>query len=131
MKKILKTICALLLMVNGVGAIYGGGNLILHPDGSSIRLAKSLLIHTPFESYLIPGIVLFIVNGLFSFFVLFTMIFKLRKHQLLIICQGVLLTGWIFIQILMIQTVYFLHLIMGGIGIILIIAGLLLNNRKI
>jgi hypothetical protein len=42
---------------------------MLHPDGSSIEMSLDWLQHTPFQDYLIPGIILFIANGLFSIFV--------------------------------------------------------------
>jgi amino acid permease len=78
-KAFLKILTVLLLLFNGIGAIYGGGNLILHPDGSSIELSPDWLKHTPFRDYLIPGIILFIANGLLSVFVLVTLCFSSIK----------------------------------------------------
>jgi len=59
-----------LLLFNGFGAIYGGWNFMVHPDGSSMQMSLDSLKHTPFHSYLIPGIILFVVNGLLSLGVL-------------------------------------------------------------
>lgn len=123
MKTFLKILTALLLLFNGIGAIYGGGNLIFHPDGSSIHLSEELLKQTPFTNYLIPGIILFIANGLYSFAVLVALLLNLRSYPWMVIAQGVILTGWIIIQILLIRTVYFLHIILGGVGIALILLG--------
>ena len=50
-----------------------------HPDGSSIQLSMEWLNPTPFTSYLLPGLVLFIFNGLMSFFVLG---FVIMRHKL-------------------------------------------------
>jgi hypothetical protein len=47
--------------------------------------------------------------------------------------QGAILCGWIIIQMLLIRTIYFLHFILGGTGLALIILGILLLkhvNRK-
>lgn len=123
MKAFLKILTAVLLLFNGIGAIYGGGNLILHPDGSSIDLSQEWLKHTPFSDYLIPGIVLFIANGLSSMFVLATLLLNHRNFHRLVLAQGVILVGWIVIQILLIQTIYFLHGILGAVGLALIILG--------
>ena len=123
MKTLLKFIAAALLLFNGIGAIYGGGNLILHPDGSSIQLTMDWLEHTPFKDYLIPGIVLFIANGIFSFIALAAMLLKVNNYAWLVMAEGAILTGWIVIQMLMIQTVYFLHYVMGGVGLVLIVVG--------
>lgn len=123
MKIFLKILTSLLLLFNGIGAIYGGGNLILYPDGSSIQLSLNWLKHSPFHDYFIPGIILFIANGLFSIFVLISLLFNRRNSSLLVIAQGAILVGWIIIQIILIQTTYFLHGILGGVGIALIILG--------
>jgi hypothetical protein len=40
-----------------------------------------------------------------------------------VLAQGAILTGWIIIQILLIQTIYPLHIIMGSVGIALIVIG--------
>jgi len=125
MKFFLKVITSLLLLINGIGAIYGGSNLILHPDGSSIQLSLQWLQHTPFHNYFIPGIILFIANGLLSMFVFMALLLKYKNYPWLVIAQGVVLTGWIVIQILLIQTVYFLHIILGSFGIALILLGIL------
>ena len=126
MKTYLKIISAFLLIFNGVGALYGGWNLISHPDGSSIHMSIDWLKHSPFDNYLIPGIILFIANGIASIIVLFALLFNYPKYSWLIIAEGAILTGWIIIQIQLIQTVYFLHFIMGGTGILLIISGYIL-----
>jgi hypothetical protein len=131
MKTLLKFIAAALLLFNGIGAIYGGGNLILHPDGSSIKLTMDWLEHTPFKDYLIPGIVLFIANGIFSFIALAAMLLKVNNYAWLVMAEGAILTGWIVIQMLMIQTVYFLHYVMGGTGLALIVVGYLLLKNTI
>src|SRR6266498_5301596 len=107
MKTFLKIFASLLLFVNGIGAIYGGWNLITHPDGSSIELSLQFLKHTPFNDYFTPGIILFIANGLFSLFVLATIIFHFKNYAGYIIAQGVILTGWIIIQIIMIREIYY------------------------
>ncbi len=130
MKLFLKLLASALLLFNGIGAIYGGWHLMMHPDGSSIQLSMDWLEHTPFKDYLIPGIVLFIANGLFSMVVLCALIFKFRHYAWYIMVQGAILTGWIVIQVLMVQTIYFLHIILGIVGLLLIIIGALLLNMK-
>lgn len=130
MKLFLKILASALLLFNGIGALYGGWHLIMHPDGSSIQLSMDWLEHTPFKDYLIPGIVLFIANGLFSIVVLCTLILKFRHYAWYIMVQGAILTGWIVIQVLMVQTIYFLHIILGIVGLLLIIIGALLLKIK-
>ena len=41
-----------------------------HANGEPLRMPQTLLQYSPFHSYLIPGIILFVVNGLMSLLVL-------------------------------------------------------------
>ncbi|MBN8707004.1 MAG: hypothetical protein J0L62_14115 [Bacteroidetes bacterium] len=119
MKLFLNSLAFLLLLLNGTGAIYGGWLLITSPDGSSLQLPLDYLKSSPFETYLIPGIILFTVNGLFSFLTLLLMILKNKKVPWFILAQGVMLTGWIIVQVIMIQVFHPFQLIFGIVGIIL------------
>jgi len=126
MNALLKILSVLLLLFNTIGAVYGGLHLILHPDGSSIGLSLDWLKHSPFDSYLIPGFVLLLANGLFGLFVLWQVLSGRKSAAFYVLIQGCLLTGWILIQILMLQSVYFLHYISGSVGLVLIISGFLM-----
>lgn len=119
MKLFLNSIAILLLLLNGSGAIYGGWNLISQPDGSSLGLPLQYLINTPFDSYLIPGIILITVNGFFSLLTLGFLVFKNDWANWFILAQGILLTGWILVQLIMIQVFHPFQLIFGLTGIIL------------
>jgi len=63
-KNVSRTILLILLGLLGVGAIGGGGVLIISPSGSLIGMPLSILDHSPFTSFLIPGILLFVVLGI-------------------------------------------------------------------
>ncbi len=123
MKIFLQIVASLLLIFNGLGALYGGWNLMIHPDGSSIQLSLDWLKHTPFHNYLIPGIILFIANGLFSLGSLLILSLRIQHASYFVMGQGVILSGWIFIQILLIQVIHPLHIICGLNGIALIFVG--------
>lgn len=122
---LLKIVTILLLLMNGIGAIYGGWNLIAHPDGSSLGITTEWLQHSPFDNFLVPGIILFIVNGVFSFVALIFLFFNLENYQLLVGIQGFLLGGWIFVQVLMLQEIVGLHVVMAATGTALIICAFL------
>ena len=123
MKTFLRISTILLLLFNSFGALYGGLNLILHPDGSSMHMSPDLLEHSPFQNYLIPGVILFVMNGLFSIFISVAILLRFKSTSWLVLAQGVILVGWIFIQILLIQVIIPLHWIMGSVGIALILLG--------
>jgi len=125
-----KIITSMLLLFNGAGALYGGWSLITYPDGSGLQLSLDLLEHTPFQNYLIPGIILFVANGLFSLTVFVVMTLNIKGYSWLVVAQGAILTGWIVIQMILIQTVYFLHTLLGSVGLLLILCGSVMMSRQ-
>ena len=67
-------LCLLLLFI-AVGALYGGGALILKPDGSLLGMQLWLgKIHFP--DFLLPGIILLVFNGLLPLLVVAGLLFK-------------------------------------------------------
>jgi hypothetical protein len=131
MKTLIKIIIILMLLFNGTGAFYGGLSLITDPTGNKLQLPLNYLEHTPFRNYLIPGIILLCVNGFFSFFTLSTIILKNKRASLFIIGQGILLSGWIIVQILLLQMFYApLHGTLLAVGILLTICGLVLRSKR-
>lgn len=121
----------ILLLMNGIGALYGGWNLMIYPDGSSLLLPLSYLEHSPFTDYFIPGMVLFIVNGIFSFGVLGTIVLKKTFAHRAIIIEGIVLFGWIILQVIFLQTINVLHYIFGSVGLGLVGAGWYLERKNI
>ncbi len=62
--KTTKNILLFLLSVLGLGAIFGGGVLIISPSGKMFGMPLSMLDNSPFDNFLIPGIILFSLLGL-------------------------------------------------------------------
>lgn len=121
--KTTRIIAVILLLFNGTGAIFGGWSLIQDPTGSDLGLPISHLANSPFTDYFIPGIILFIVNGIFSIVSMLWAAFQWRHYVWLMIIQGALLTGWIVIQMIMLREVSYLQFIYGGIGLALLWIG--------
>jgi len=57
-------ILLVLLVVQAVGAIGGGAVLVISPDGDLMQQPLSQLDGSPFDSYLIPGLILLVVLGI-------------------------------------------------------------------
>lgn len=60
---LLYLLCATHLFL-GVSAMAGGGMLFIRPDGSLLGMSPEWLDASPFDSYLIPGLLLFTGVGL-------------------------------------------------------------------
>ncbi len=53
-----------LLALLGMGAVFGGGILIVSPSGKLFGMPLSLLDKSPFPNFELPGLLLFVVLGL-------------------------------------------------------------------
>lgn len=71
------TAIALLVFV-AIGALYAGYSFIADPSGAGMGMNTSYLIHSPFKNFLIPGIVLFVVNGICNMIVVIAAVKKLE-----------------------------------------------------
>lgn len=130
MKASFRIIAIVILFFNAVSAMFGGMGLIIDPTGERMQMPIEFLEHTPFIDFLIPGIILFTVNGLFN---LFTGILGIKKNKLFpvltLIC-GIMLLGWLSIQIIFIKGFYApLHIPYYSVAFALIIFGIILRKQ--
>lgn len=121
--KIYRKLSITLLIFTAINAIIAGTLFIIDPSGSKIGMSVDYLKFSPFKSFLIPGIILFLVNGILNIFAAFSVIKNRSYSNNLIVIQGILLCGWIFVQILMVHDINILHIIMFIIGLVLILSG--------
>ena len=126
MKNFMRVLAIVLLYLVGTSAVIGSWGLISDPSGKAVGLPVSLLQDTPFRNFLYPGLLLLLFNGLGCLIVGSLAILKVNYYPILMVAQGFILTGWIIIQVALIDVIYWLHFLYGGIGILLIMAGILL-----
>lgn len=77
------------------GALVGGGGMLLDTSGRGQGFPPDLLQGTPFSSYLIPGIVLLLVNGLLPSMVAVLTIRRRRGAHSGHIVVALALAGWL------------------------------------
>lgn len=115
--------------LSGLG---GGAFLIANPTGETIKMPLSFLRDSPFTDYLIPGIILFTVLGIFPLIV--TAGLWQRKYWGWVgsLLLGVALLIWIFVEIGMIgyQSEPPLQLIYGTLGIVILFLALLPSTKN-
>jgi hypothetical protein len=142
--RIYKSILIALLGFLSLGAWYGGIVLILSPDGSLFNMPTDILSNSPFKTFLIPGIILLTVFGLFPIFVIYGLIKKpesifFNKFNLLydyhFAWTFAIYTGfgqiiWINVQTLMFNSVDIIHTVYSSLGILIICIALLPQTRQ-
>ena len=125
--KAIRLTTILLLLIVAANALVAGYLFIVDPSGAKLNIPLSMLSHSPFTNFLVPGIILFTVNGVFNLIAAVTIILRLKIYPTLVVWQGIILIGWITIQIILLQNFNFLHSIMIIIGLTLFVLGNRLN----
>ena len=95
------------------------------PSGQSIGLPIEFLKKTPFDNFLIPGIILFFANGVLSLVTAILVIKKIKDYPWLIIFQGLILSGWLTMQLIFNFAFFYpvMHLTCYAVGLMLILIG--------
>jgi hypothetical protein len=106
----------------GVGAVAGGLGLALDPSGKSLGIPLELLDKTPFATFLVPGIVLFIVNGLGSLAGAVASFARHRYAGETALALGAFLAAWILVQVYWMDF-HWLHGLYLGLGIAEMVLG--------
>jgi len=125
----LKTASIILLFFTGVNAIIAGTLFMIDPTGSKMGMSTAYLSNAPFVNFLIPGITLFVINGLMNVLTAILTLKNYKHFPNLIILQGLLLSGWIIIQVIWVRDFNGLHFAMLFIGLVLIVLGLALKGK--
>lgn len=127
---------AVLLLVLSANALFAGFLMITGIQAAGIGMSVDELKNTPFDSFLIPGLILFFFNGVFPLFTLIGVLFKPRwqwpdfinlykdKHWAWAcsIYVGVITITWILVQITMIQFSVLQPMVAGIALLILVLA---------
>lgn len=128
--KVLYRILFILHALIGVGAMAGGTAPILNPV-SPMGMSVDALKNSPFDNFLIPGIILFTVIGLGNVIGAVTILLKSKFQGYISGILGGTLVIWIVVQCIMLRTVVFLHVLFFIFGLIqAALAAVILFNKE-
>ena len=116
----MKTFLNLLLGFVAMSSTFSGLLLILQPDGSVLNLSTSLLAGTPFHDFSIPGLLLSVVVGGIHLVAIVQNMKHAASRYTWAMAAGIVLAGWIIIQMLLIHALnwlQFLYLFIGALTI--------------
>ncbi|MEE4198135.1 MAG: hypothetical protein V2I54_10860 [Bacteroidales bacterium] len=123
-------VLALFQAFNGLSGLLGGFGLISDPTGISLSMKQAWLEGTPFANYLLPGIVLFIVNGLGNITGFWITFKKKTKAPEVAVLFGILMMIWITAQVCWIGYKSFLQPLYFSTGLFQMILGIRLSRLK-
>lgn len=104
--------------------------MISDPTGNSLGLPFYLLNGSIFSDYAMPGWVLLLTVGIFSVVVIACTLQKVRIHPAMIMLQGVIIVGFVIIQMLLLGETFIIHYVFLIIGAALIGLGILQNEGR-
>ncbi|MGD8717387.1 MAG: hypothetical protein PVH29_01065 [Candidatus Zixiibacteriota bacterium] len=122
----------LLLLVQALSALAGGIPMVADPSGAMLGFPADMLDDSPFDSYLVPGLILTFVLGVFPLAVMFGLWRRSYWARFGSLVVGVALVIWIGVQILTIgyQADTPLQIIYGSLGFVLLVLALLPAVRR-
>ena len=103
--------------------------MISNPDGSILNLSPGLLQGTPFKNYLVPGILLTVIVGGSN---LLAVIYNIQRHPNRCnwaMASGLIISGWIIVQMILINAVHWLHFIYLSIGLLIMLMAYQLKGK--
>jgi len=123
-------ILGLLQAFIALGAMAGGFMFIKDPSGAALGFPASMLEGSIFPDFLIPGLFLFLVNGLGSLIGALLSFTKNRYAGPAAIALGAILVAWIVIQVSIIRSFHWLHGLYFALGLVELLLGMLLSRRQ-
>ena len=134
-----------LLAFLGVGAMFGGGALIISPSGELLGMPLSMIKESPFSNFLIPAIFLFVVLGLAPCLLTFALVrkpeskmaqrFNLFKDMhwawSFSVYIGLILILWLQFEMMFIHSVHWSHTFYMFLAVAILIVAILPQMRDL
>jgi FtsH-binding integral membrane protein len=125
----MKTILFLLVSFTALTALSSGILMIYNPSGSFFQMSESLLNGTPFKNFLVPGIVLALLVGGTNLAAVILNLMRNKNRYNWAIAAGVMISGWIIVQMILISAFSWFQLLYLVIGILTILLAYQLEGK--
>lgn len=133
-----------LVIIQAISALFGGIQLIIEPNGLLLQMPVNWLNNSPFQSYLIPGIILTLLLGIFPVWIAYCLAFRPFRHRrgwlniypdryfgwTYSLYLGIMLIIWITVQIAMVGYGHPIQTIYVSLGILITIVTLIPSNMN-
>jgi hypothetical protein len=128
MNKKMKALLFILISFVAFTAFICGLIMISNPDGRAMGLDLILLKETPFNNFIIPGIFLSSV-GVVNLIAVFFNIKRHNNRYNWALAGGVMIFGWIVVQMILIQMFYWIQFLYLVIGILIVLVAYGLKGK--
>jgi uncharacterized protein len=108
---------AIIQVLIAVNAVIGGALMLADPSGADLGMNTGFLGGSPFSTFLVPGLVLFVVIGIGHLTAFSLTLRKDRRAPLLAVLLGVLLVVWILAQLVWLDPKSWLQVAVAALGL--------------
>jgi hypothetical protein len=117
----MRALLLILIGIAGLVSIVFGILMMMNQDGSALQLNRALLEPTFFKSFLVPGMIFFVI-GIVNIAAVFAIMRGSRSWYAWSLAGGAAISVWITSAILMMQLIHWIQFVylIGGILIILV-----------
>lgn len=127
----MKSLLFILVCFVAITSTISGLLMVSSLDGGILNLQYSLLQGTPFKNFRVPGILLTLFVGGTNLLAVFYNIQRHQNRYNWAMAGGMMISGWIIVQMIMINTVHWLHFIYLGAGIIIMLISFQLKGKAL
>lgn len=120
------------LLFQGLSGVAGGYGFVGDPTGGALGIPVDWLQGSPFNDYLVPGLILLLLLGVFPLFVVYGMWTRRAWSWGAALLVGLALIVWIAVEILIIGYHHRppLQLVYGSLGLLIVVLVLLPSVRR-
>ncbi len=121
--------CTIQFLVS-LGALIAGVLMMIDPSGAVFQFPPDTLRNTPFGNFVVPGIILFTINGIGQ---LIAGILTIKRHRFSPLVGAIFGFGlmiWIFVQVNMIGGGYTVQYVYFFIGVVETALAFLLQKQQ-
>ncbi len=112
-----------------VTAIPCGIMLVGWPDGHLLQLPLTVLDHSPFSNFIIPGLVLLFAVGGTNALASIALLLRHRFAGMVAMAAGLCVIGWIAVQVLLTNVLFWLQPVYLAAGILILFCSLHLQQN--
>jgi hypothetical protein len=106
-------------LATGITAMAGGFALVASPDGALVDMPTSVLSHSPFSTFLVPGLLLVLVVGVGNVIAGWRVVRDRRDANVWAFAGGAALLGFIVTEMVMLRTINVLQCVYLGISVVI------------
>jgi hypothetical protein len=137
-------VLSLVLVLEASAALFGGIPMLRDPFGAPLGMSTSVLAGTPFDSFLVPGLLLTLVLGVYPLVAVLLLWWRPEWRAMarleratgrhwawsVGIGAGLAMMVWIAVQVLMLGATNLLQAVIAGLGLVVVLLAFVPEVRR-